>query len=618
MKRKNLFALVLAAALLVCSCGWAENGMMQTTGSIPEVYLQVIEIYYNVFYADWYRALTKEDLTQMGISPDTLDLDSSQRDAFGYDVEDVNGDGIPELFFGLNHVTNIVPLFQVLSIVNGELFCLYNSGNGGMAYLRSDGTLLYEGSDDSGDIDCFIYTLNEQNFAVLTDGMIRRSGVCYVLQNGYQGPAISDEQFKQTAAGYEQSVRDISFTPIRDWQTGVSETETVAETTVPVTETTTVPVAETTVAVTETTVPVAETTVPVTETTTIPVAETTQPAVTGGNGAAGYYTHQTLYNDGIPVANLLVPQGWTAELTVNWNFCSTTTPGVATVILTSPDGHGIIRLASAEHFMDYDAPLTYPTEGAYRNVYMTYLRYRNAADFQKLTLEMLNCENAEFVEELEVPEALCQTVITASELLLQNTYNSGNASTPLSSEGTVAHRHYRVGDRHLEMLTLDMSARGITYGSVTQNENVCWYIPTDYLLAADSQADYDRYHPVFEQVVACSSFTLDFQYVNLVYGDKIREVVHSGLLQESYQYIMSDSIGWLTDYYKTTESDAGSWSGGWDDVIKEVNTYQTTDGGAIKVSTQYDTVYQNGDQIYMGPESQSPEGYGWTKLEIAK
>ena len=117
-----------------------------------------------------------------------------------------------------------------------------------------------------------------------------------------------------------------------------------------------------------------------------------------------------------------------------------------------------------------------------------------------------------------------------------------------------------------------MSARGITYGSVTQNENVCWYIPTDYLLAADSQADYDRYHPVFEQVVACSSFTLDFQYVNLVYGDKIREVVHSGLLQESYQYIMSDSIGWLTDYYKTTESDAGSWSGGWSDVINEVNT----------------------------------------------
>ena len=118
MNRKNLFALVLAAALLVCSCGWAESGPTQTAGSIPVV--------------------------QMGISPDVLNLDNSQRDAFGYDVEDVNG----------------------------ELFCLYNSGDGGMAYLRNDGTLLYEGSDDSGDIDCFIYTLNEQNLAVLTDGIL--------------------------------------------------------------------------------------------------------------------------------------------------------------------------------------------------------------------------------------------------------------------------------------------------------------------------------------------------------------------------------------------------------------------------------------------------------------
>lgn len=48
MKRKNLFALVLAVALPVCSCGWAENGMIQTVGGILEAYRQVIESYYNV------------------------------------------------------------------------------------------------------------------------------------------------------------------------------------------------------------------------------------------------------------------------------------------------------------------------------------------------------------------------------------------------------------------------------------------------------------------------------------------------------------------------------------------------------------------------------------------
>lgn len=35
-------------------------------------------------------------------------------------------------------------------------------------------------------------------------------------------------------------------------------------------------------------------------------------------------------------------------------------------------------------------------------------------------------------------------------------------------------------------------------------------------------------------------------------------------------------------------------------------------GGTIKADTKYDAVYQNGDEIYMGPDGLAP--YGWTKL----
>ena len=41
--------------------------------------------------------------------------------------------------------------------------------------------------------------------------------------------------------------------------------------------------------------------------------------------------------------------------------------------------------------------------------------------------------------------------------------------------------------------------------------------------------------------------------------------------------------------------------------------YETTDGSRIKVSTQYDTVYQDGDRLYMGPDAYAPDG--WTRLE---
>ena len=57
MKRKNLFALVLAVALPVCSCGWAENGMIQTVGGILEAYLQVIESYYNVCECFYFKII---------------------------------------------------------------------------------------------------------------------------------------------------------------------------------------------------------------------------------------------------------------------------------------------------------------------------------------------------------------------------------------------------------------------------------------------------------------------------------------------------------------------------------------------------------------------------------
>ena len=45
----------------------------------------------------------------------------------------------------------------------------------------------------------------------------------------------------------------------------------------------------------------------------------------------------------------------------------------------------------------------------------------------------------------------------------------------------------------------------------------------------------------------------------------------------------------------------------------ERNEYLTEDGSSIKVDTKYDTVYQNEDLIYMGPDGLAPDG--WTRLQ---
>ena len=83
-------------------------------------------------------------------------------------------------------------------------------------------------------------------------------------------------------------------------------------------------------------------------------------------------------------------------------------------------------------------------------------------------------------------------------------------------------------------------------------------------------------------------------------------------MQQSYEYILSDSNSWVSEAENSSGYDSSKWADQWSDVIYERNEYETTDGGTIKVDTKYDTVYQNGDSIYMGPDGLAPDG--WTKL----
>jgi len=89
-------------------------------------------------------------------------------------------------------------------------------------------------------------------------------------------------------------------------------------------------------------------------------------------------------------------------------------------------------------------------------------------------------------------------------------------------------------------------------------------------------------------------------------------LISSNLLSQSELFLQSSAGTWASDYEKTSGYDSDRFMDQWSDVIKEQNEYTTLDGETYKISTSYDTVYQNGDQLYMGPEGQSP--YGWTRL----
>ena len=110
MKRKALLATLLCAFLLLGSfsaCAEAAGG--KRMAGLPShaqnsgIYDEILQKYYDVLYADWYMPLTAEDIEEMGLCYMLAYLHEDEKAWVGYYLQDINGDGIDELFIGSNN-----------------------------------------------------------------------------------------------------------------------------------------------------------------------------------------------------------------------------------------------------------------------------------------------------------------------------------------------------------------------------------------------------------------------------------------------------------------------------------------------------------------------------------
>ena len=74
---------------------------------------------------------------------------------------------------------------------------------------------------------------------------------------------------------------------------------------------------------------------------------------------------------------------------------------------------------------------------------------------------------------------------------------------------------------------------------------------------------------------------------------------------------------YMNDYDSSASSgDSGytsdDWANDWSDYIYDRNEYTTADGSTIKVGTEVDSVFQNGDEFYFGSKADAP--LGWEQL----
>lgn len=549
--RRMLCLMLLGIALLLAAPACLAE-------ALPEAYLQVIETYYDALFADWYVPLTEESLLEIGVSPLILNLSDAERRQFGCIVEDLNGNAVPELCLGLNNDAYVDTVYQLFTLIDSKLSTIFTANDACALYLREDGALIYEAFNGDS-MDCLIYAMDDAGYANFVEGVRGGGTACFLVNaRNPDGLSITEAEFFDAVTAYEQGRRVLTYDPLgKYFSRGASGAADTAD------------------------------------------------------ADAGYYRLATLYNAGVPVARALVPEGWSAGVTVDWSFVSTSSPGVGEAWMQSPDGRAAIFMLSNMSYADMTSNGARVAEGIDRGLYVTNKFYRKAADAQALVLERVGYGGASYVEEYPVADSLRTMAENAAQVKLQSLLSTGG--TPLAFEGTAADRLYTRGNACVECLTLVTAAEIYTSTGRSSVDAVFWNIPASFVLAADSRETYEQYRPLFNFVVANSSFTMDFLFVNLRYGSAIDDLIHAGLMQKSYEYILGDSGSWLNDLQSSPDYESRNFADEWSDVIKDRYEYRTEDGSSIKVDTKYDAVYQDGDNFYLGTDGGAPEG--WTKLD---
>lgn len=326
------------------------------------------------------------------------------------------------------------------------------------------------------------------------------------------------------------------------------------------------------------------------------------------DSTAVYYTMQSLYEPkyGIRTAVALVPYGWTASATVFWGLCSLMTPALGTITMVSPDGKAMIEIQSNIGYLQMARKGIWTPEGTYLDNYNIYLNYRNAHEYNDYLLGVYGCKGT--ILNQEGPGYDHQLTLNGAANALLAGFTNISGVEGKQCEGTYEKTTYFVteGDYY------EVEAASTVVMAETINgyfDTYTWYVPFAAVFTAKDEEAYSNYFKAFNNVIANTSFTQEFNYVVQRNAQYLNEMMSNYLLEQIYSPSSGDISGWDSQYSGGYDD---KYINAWCDVIKEEDTYTTVDGNWIKVPTSYDTVYQNGDLVYMGPQMEMSSD--WTQL----
>ena len=344
------------------------------------------------------------------------------------------------------------------------------------------------------------------------------------------------------------------------------------------------------------------------------------------DGSFGTYAVLTDPATGVPVMDAILPYGWTAQVQCDWSFVSTTNPCIANVLFTSPDNKAAVLIQTTHDYLQsHDTSGLFPhRDYTDTSTYIVHLAYKNAGQVLDLYFNGILGTGGTVIKEDPVPDEVQSVLDQTAQTYLTTLVNGinqigggyGVTAQAAGYEGTASMRRYRYtgddGQSYLaDAMALCIAAEYVSPSYGTSFVHIQWAVPGVIVYTAPDEETLEKYRTQCEIIIQNSAIRNEFNHIKHAYGSYIRNMLMRQQANAIAAMTEAQAQSYLSDYDPSSYT-SDDWANDWSDYIYDRNEYTTADGGTIKASTEFDSVYQNGDEFYFGSQGSAP--FGWEQL----
>lgn len=353
------------------------------------------------------------------------------------------------------------------------------------------------------------------------------------------------------------------------------------------------------------------------------------PAFSADN-AKNLYTYQTL-NDtmiNIPVADIMVPKGFTAQVTSQWDRLDGSYPGHEVIGLQNADNSVGIYIFTNESYyqfqnrnaMGFNMP---QKQGPDYERRITLMNYMDSSSVIEVFLNNLGFNNRNLIKNLPPDnnkiqlirnDLLKQAQIDLQKIQQMNQMARTGMQASLNRvDVNMSKKQYSVGSGNIEASSCVKTVTNSIGNNTIVTLTTYWEIMYFVVYRANSKELFDKYYNTYKTVIGNSRIRPEFYFVNLklkqMNDERVAKIgaVRSQISLEEQRKMIAQNNPSLTN--PEAESVSDRVMNMWDDVITERDEYKTLDGRKLKTSMYNETVAQDGDTFYIGNKTGVPSGF---------